>query len=130
MEPTWTQLRAILVQLIGHLVPTWLNLEPTWTQLGPNLVLNRWDMRMLRSGCADDADEGRGWRWALFRIFLLTIAPRSFRIDSGSLLSRSWIECGSILGLILRFLGLILGILRLMRKCSKPGCHPRKCTLR
>ena len=63
LNPTWTQLRAILVQLIGHLVPTWLNLEPTWTQLGPNLVLNRWDLRMLRSGCADDASNDAELRW-------------------------------------------------------------------
>ena len=37
-NPTWSQLGAILVQLMRHLVPTWPNLVPTWSQLGPNMV--------------------------------------------------------------------------------------------
>ena len=37
LKSTWSQFGALLVQLMGHFVPTWPNLEPTWSQLGPNL---------------------------------------------------------------------------------------------
>ena len=40
LNPTWSQLGAILVQLMGHLAPTWPNLELTWSQLGPTWLQN------------------------------------------------------------------------------------------
>ena len=38
LNPSWSQCGTILVQLLGHLVPTWPNLVPTWSQLGPNMA--------------------------------------------------------------------------------------------
>ena len=34
LNPTRSQSGTILVQLLGHLVPTWPNLVPTWAQHG------------------------------------------------------------------------------------------------
>ena len=43
LNPSWSQCGTILVQLLGHLVPTWPNLVPTWSQLGPNMApKSRW----------------------------------------------------------------------------------------
>ena len=59
LNPSWSQCGTILVQLLGHLVPTWPNLLPTWHQLGPNLgptwLQSAWDTRMGRMGYADGA---------------------------------------------------------------------------
>ena len=53
LRSSWSQCGAILVQLLGHLVPTWPNLEPTWAQHGPNMA-PKWrmerDMRSLFGG--------------------------------------------------------------------------------
>ena len=38
LNPSWSQSGTILVQLLGHLDPTWPNLVPTWSQLGPNMA--------------------------------------------------------------------------------------------
>ena len=38
LNPSWSQCGTTLVQLLGHLVPTWPNLVPTWFQLGPNMA--------------------------------------------------------------------------------------------